>query len=453
MEGKLYEASLKGDVQALNELLHQDQLILDRLSLTAFNETPLHIATMRGHLNFATVVLTQKPKLAMALDSQRRTPLHLASANGNLEMVQELIRLGSGGVCSFQDQDGLTPLHLAAMNEHLEVMKALIQANPQAAKETPASGETILHMCVNYNRIEALKVLMELWKEEELAKITDHNGNTLLHAASINKQIQILSYLLSIPSIKGNGNAVNKHGLTALDVLDQSPKDLKGFEAQQILMEAGVLRENGLRPLSKPLQPSAVLSQIKRKGFLSRTWARYLNDDKQWLEKQRGILIVAALVVAAMAYHSGINPPGGAITDTQNGRYSLGNAVQTEVDMDQFNSFVMYNTITMIFSLGIVVILITGFPLRNKFLMWVLTLGTLFTVVFMVATYLQSLGMMAPDGYVDATSVWVCLVLLLGCGITALIHTIYFVVWVVMKLSKLRMPETNATRNQSVAEV
>lgn len=204
MEGKLYEASLKGDVQALNELLHQDQLILDRLSLTAFNETPLHIATMRGHLNFATVVLTQKPKLAMALDSQRRTPLHLASANGNLEMVQELIRLGSGGVCGFQDQDGLTPLHLAAMNEHLEVMKALIQANPQAAKETPASGETILHMCVNYNRIEALKVLMELWKEEELAKITDHNGNTLLHAASINKQIQVYSLIFKPKQVKVN---------------------------------------------------------------------------------------------------------------------------------------------------------------------------------------------------------------------------------------------------------
>lgn len=197
METKLYEASLTGDVQSLNALLRQDQLILDRLSLTvtAFNETPLHIAAMRGHLHFATVLLTQNPKLSTALDTQRRTPLHLASANGNLDMVQELIRLGSRDVCCFRDQDGLTPLHLAALNEHLEVVKALVKANQEAAKENiPVTGETILHMCVKYNRIEALKVLMELWDEEELAKMTDDGGNTLLHAAAINKHTQVSNY-------------------------------------------------------------------------------------------------------------------------------------------------------------------------------------------------------------------------------------------------------------------
>lgn len=191
METKLYEASLRGDVEALNALLSQDQLILDRLSLTGFNETPLHIAAMRGHVHFATVVLSLKPKLATTLDSQRRTPLHLASANGNLEIVQELLRVGGHDVCRFKDQDGLIPLHLATMNEHLEVLKALVQANPDAVDEIPNSGETILHMCISYNRFEAFKVLVELWDEERLAKITDHDGNPLLHAAAIMKQRQV----------------------------------------------------------------------------------------------------------------------------------------------------------------------------------------------------------------------------------------------------------------------
>ncbi|KAI3506153.1 hypothetical protein L1887_28509 [Cichorium endivia] len=453
METKLSMASLTGDVQALNALLRQDQLILDRLSLTAFNETPLHIAAMRGHLHFATMLLTQKPKLAVALDSQRRTPLHLASANGNLEMVEELIRVESHDVCCFRDQEGLTPLHLAALNEHLEVVKALIKANPQAAKEIPATGETILHMCVNYNRIEALKVLIELWNEEELAKITDDGGNTLLHAAAINKHIQILNYFLKKPSIKANGNAVNRLGLTALDALDQCPQDLKALEARQILMEAGVSKANDLRPLPKPLQPFTNFSATKRKGLLSRTWARYLNDDKQWLEKQRGILIVAALVVAAMAFHSGINPPGGTISDTQNGRYSLGNAVQTEVDMDNFSQFVAYNTVTMVIPLAIIVLLISGVPLRNKFWMWVLTMGTLLAVVFMVATYLQSVAMMSPDMYVNPTTVWICLIWMLGCGVMALIHTVFFVVWVVMKIFKHKTPEIDMIRNQGPFDV
>ncbi|KVH74491.1 ankyrin repeat-containing protein ITN1-like [Cynara cardunculus var. scolymus] len=453
METKLYEASLKGDVEALKTLLHQDQLILDRISLTAFNESPLHIAAMRRHLTFATFLLTQNPKLAMALDTQKRTPLHLAAADGNLEMVRELLRFGGQGLCGSRDHDGLTPLHLAAMNEHLEVVKVLVQVNPQAAKEIPATGETILHMCVRYNRFESFKVLTELWDDDELAKITDLGGNTLLHAAAINRQIQILNYLLQKPCIKANGNAVNRHGLTPLDVLDHCSQDVKALETRANLMEAGVLRVNDLRPLSKPLQSSIKSSDSKQKGFISRTWARYLNDDHHWLEKQRGILIVAALVVAVMSVHSGLNPPGGTISNTQDGRFELGNAVQTEVDMDQYNQFVAYNTITMIISLAIVLVLISGFPLRNKFWMWVLTIGTLFAMVFMVVTYYHSLTMIAPDGYVDVGSVWICLIWMLACGILALIHTIFFVVWVVMKLSKSKSMETQTKSNRSAIEV
>ncbi|PWA43422.1 PGG domain-containing protein [Artemisia annua] len=81
------------------------------------------------------------------------------------------------------------------------------------------------------------------------------------------------------------------------------------------------------------------------------------------------------------------------------------------------------------------------------------TIATLFAVVFMVATYLQSLEMMAShDGYVDATSIWIMLICLLACGVIALIHTIFFLVWVVMKLSKPKMADIEKTRNHIVAE-
>ncbi|KAF5761429.1 putative ankyrin repeat-containing domain, PGG domain, ankyrin repeat-containing domain superfamily [Helianthus annuus] len=453
METKLYEASLTGDVQALNALLHQNQLILDRLSLTGFNESPLHIAAMRDHHQFATILLTQNPKLAIALDSKRRTPLHLASANGYLEMVQEIVKAGGRDVCCFRDQDGLTPLHLAAMNERLEVVKALVQANPDAAKEIAESGETILHMCVSYNCMESLKVLMELWNEDELAKITDHGGNTLLHAAASNKQTQILNYLVRIPGINANGNAVNKLGLTALDILDQCPRDLKSLEIREVLIEAGVLRANDLRPaLEKPSQ-SLILnaSQNKWKGWISRIWAWYVNADHHWIENQRGILLVSALVVAGVSFYSGINPPSGFITNTKDG--SLGNAVQAEIDMDKFSMFVANNSVTMIASLAIVIVLISGLPLRNKFWMWLLTLGTLLTMVSMVFSYWISLSMMAPDGYVDGASVWICLIWMSSCGVIALIHTIFFVVWVVMKRSKCMKPETNRQGNQDAGEV
>ncbi|GJR87655.1 ankyrin repeat-containing protein ITN1-like protein [Tanacetum coccineum] len=155
--------------------------------------------------------------------------------------------------------------------------------------------------------------------------------------------------------------------------MDTKINETVEMQTRDNLMEAGDLSTNGVPPKPQP------------KGLLSRTWAR--RDGIPLRDKP---------------------PPGGTITNTQNGRYQLGNAVQGERDMDQWNRFVTYNTFTMILSLAIVLVLISGFPLRNKFLMWLLTIATLFTVVFMVATYLQSLGMMAPDMYVDVTSVWGC---------------------------------------------
>ncbi|KAK9049976.1 hypothetical protein SSX86_031055, partial [Deinandra increscens subsp. villosa] len=153
------------------------------------------------------------------------------------------------------------------------------------------------------------------------------------------------------------------------------------------------LHQHHLSPRPEPLTKP---SPHKPKGFVSRTWARYVNADNNWIEKQRGILILAALAVAGLSFHSGINPPGGTITNSENG-YSLGDAVLTR-DMDQFNQFVAYNSLTMVTSLAIVLVLVSGVPLRNKFWMWVLTVATLFAMLCMVATYLHSLSTMAPDG-------------------------------------------------------
>jgi hypothetical protein len=45
-----YEASMNGLVSTLNILIQRDALILNKVSLTSFNETPLHIAALLGHL-------------------------------------------------------------------------------------------------------------------------------------------------------------------------------------------------------------------------------------------------------------------------------------------------------------------------------------------------------------------------------------------------------------------
>ena len=89
-ERRLYEASANGSVNSLKQLMAEDPLALARASVTCFDETPLHIAAMLGHLDSAKALVTHKPDMAMAIDLQGRSPLHLASANVYIEIVNML---------------------------------------------------------------------------------------------------------------------------------------------------------------------------------------------------------------------------------------------------------------------------------------------------------------------------------------------------------------------------
>ncbi|KAJ9168183.1 hypothetical protein P3X46_019742 [Hevea brasiliensis] len=86
MEKKLYEAAVKGCVTSLLSFIHEDALVLDRFIARYFAETPLHIVSMLGHLEFAKEILNRKPQLVEEVDFQGQTPLHLATANGHLKV-------------------------------------------------------------------------------------------------------------------------------------------------------------------------------------------------------------------------------------------------------------------------------------------------------------------------------------------------------------------------------
>ncbi|KAK9279732.1 hypothetical protein L1049_013414 [Liquidambar formosana] len=196
MERKLFEASVSGCVNTLNALIREDELILDRVLVTScFHETPLHIAALRGHLDFSRALLSLKPKLATELDSQGHSPLHLASVEGYVEIVQELLQV-SPHMCHVRNQDGRTPLHLAVMKGRAEVIKELIQARPKSIWETIGYGETILHLSIHYNRLEALKLLVEWARDDDkFVNSKDDYGNTILHNAAILKQEEVRRWL------------------------------------------------------------------------------------------------------------------------------------------------------------------------------------------------------------------------------------------------------------------
>ena len=71
---ELYSASARGCTTMLNLLIHNDSHILNKVSLSSFSETPLHISALLGHFDFTRALLNLKPEWAANLDSQKRCP-------------------------------------------------------------------------------------------------------------------------------------------------------------------------------------------------------------------------------------------------------------------------------------------------------------------------------------------------------------------------------------------
>ncbi|KAK1289488.1 hypothetical protein QJS10_CPB18g01107 [Acorus calamus] len=87
---KLMQASLTGDVSALSNLLPNDPLF-DQMVNPTITQTPLHVASMRGHTAFASEMLRLKPELSRTRNHDGYCPIHLASMWGHVDIVREMV--------------------------------------------------------------------------------------------------------------------------------------------------------------------------------------------------------------------------------------------------------------------------------------------------------------------------------------------------------------------------
>ncbi|PIN18231.1 26S proteasome regulatory complex, subunit PSMD10 [Handroanthus impetiginosus] len=312
MEKRLSEAALQGDVTSLVRILEEDPLILDKIIISCISETPLHTAATLGHLNFVKELLSRKPELAAELDSHSCSPLHLAAAKGHVDVVKEL--LGADVEVGFiRNTDGRTPLHLAAMKGRAAVLAELVRANPEFNRALTDRDETGFHLCAKWNRFEALKSLgEEVGKYGEVVNWKDCEGNTALHIAVTNKHIQIINCLLTLNGLEVN--ALNKNGLTALDLLKQSPRGLRDMEIDYSLRKAGASSTKDLQLITNDWRPDNVIKQMKKKLSSQESSAKKPKSI-DWLGRKKSALMVVASLIATVAFQAGLTPPGGVWQD------------------------------------------------------------------------------------------------------------------------------------------
>ncbi|KAL8152304.1 hypothetical protein V2J09_010064 [Rumex salicifolius] len=408
----LNDAALQGDVTLLQEFLLRDPLLVHRPSATS----ALHVACKLGHVQFTWELLRLNPSLAEDLDpSDRSTPLHVASRYGHLDIVRSVVSV-SPGACFARDVNGMNPVHVAAVKGHLDVLGELLKAAPAAARErVGVTGESIMQLCVKYKQLAALKAVVGAVGDAEVLNAVDGEGNTVLHVAVANKEVEMVRLLLSDGRVKRN--TPNSKGSTPMDIFTQSHKDLlKDYPLKTALKRYKALKSEA----------------IKREKEKDRHF--------HWLENQRSSLMVVASLIATMAFQAGISPPGGSWQDATN-NMTPGAPIMAQRNKLYYKIFVGVNTVGLVSSMSSILLLISGLP-GTRFFVALIMVAMWVAISAMTAVYGIGLYALSDPGNLDLVKKIIgigLLVWLVVMGILLLGHVTWWTIRILRQLGRLVM--------------
>ena len=114
---------------------------------------PIHIATMRGHIQVIEVLLHEFPDMIELFNQKGQNILHVAAMSGKAKVeayMQKRRDFEIEGLVNRQDNDGNTPLHLASKGRHPKVVSILTWDKRVDLKSLNEEGEIALDIAVNY---------------------------------------------------------------------------------------------------------------------------------------------------------------------------------------------------------------------------------------------------------------------------------------------------------------
>lgn len=145
---------------------------------------------------------------------------------------------------------------------------------------------------------------------------------------------------------------------------------------------------------------------------LRKNWFKYLKYQGDWVEDNRGAIMVVATVITSITFQNIANPPGGVWqANTTDFTDSKGNTVCTSstpcyagnavfayggTTNMKYLYFSISNTISFVASLSVTFLLISGFPIKNKFCMSLLTLALCTTLISLAVSYLVAFYIVTP---------------------------------------------------------
>ncbi|XP_021715265.1 uncharacterized protein LOC110683230 [Chenopodium quinoa] len=249
--------------------------------------------------------------------------------------------------------------------------------------------------------------------------------------------MQMLEFLLEQGDNKIDKNAMNKKNKTTMDIFDltkirqDSDEDRKAKEnnlAQclcTIVGWCGSSKDGQENKYSETDQKIETL--LNDKNALRAKMVLKRREDEKWLEEQNTALMVVASCIATLSFQVGINPPGSVWTDNEQGHVAGTSIMSYDNDKDSYNLVQVSNTIGLMSSLSVILLLISGLPCKRHFVfilrvtLWIAVTASAVTYFYTIGYITNELGDKAV--LVDAMEysvevwLWLMMVILFGHGL------------------------------------
>lgn len=190
-----------------------------------------------------------------------------------------------------------------------------------------------------------------------------------------------MSFLTSFTTVEAN--SLNTDGLTAYDLLAQS----------------GEPRRSEMEPMTMRALPPNANDQnsafpVQRKGR-----KKNINKQNDWLDRKKTALMVVASLTATMAFQVGVNPPSGfwqETSDNSTNPHTAGISIMPDNNRGAFAVFLVYNTLGFLASLSIILLLVSGLPLRRRFFIWILMVIIWIAITSIAVVYSLVIRVFSP---------------------------------------------------------
>ncbi|KAF7134612.1 hypothetical protein RHSIM_Rhsim08G0166500 [Rhododendron simsii] len=338
MAQRMKAAAEKGDINGLYESIKEDSKVLDSIDDIPFVDTPLHTASSAGRTDFAVEILRLKPSFGRKLNPDGLSSLHLALINHKFDTVKRLIKLDKE-LIRVKGKQGETPLHFIAKKEYINAdqqqrvlddhlvnadqqqrelddhrvnaLADFLFACPNSIEDLTNQDETALHIAVKTKNKSAVEIILGLIRRINKGRLLgnkDDKGNTALHLAVKNSQLEMVKLL--VKESLADRNAENSETQTAMDIallLEQSEQSDEARSIVNTLRCAGALKSSSsakndyslAKFLNSPAQPFEVVYKLK--VFM----------DREVSMELRNIGLVVAVLIATATFTAVLSPPGG----------------------------------------------------------------------------------------------------------------------------------------------